>query len=268
MAPDRSSHVALEAALQPFSPRAALPAVGRVLPSGRSLVFGFVLLVLAVAAYLGARTSSVFAIERIRIEGLPAVERESALAALRPLEGRSLIGVDRADLERRLAPLPGVLAFDYDRAFPNTLVVRVVPEVPLAVLRRGDESWLVSRRGRVLHRVVRGTQLGLPRVWVPRRTFVAAGTTLADDAGGSAVRALALFAEAGVSGRARTVRTSGELTYVLHSGLEIRLGSARAAELKLAAAAAIVRRLEADAEYLDVTVPTRPVAGGNLQPGG
>lgn len=265
MAPDRSSHLAVEAALQPFSPRAALPAVGRLLPSGRSLAFGFALLVLAVAAYVGARTSSVFAIERIRVEGLPAVERESALAALRPLEGRSLVVVGREDLERRLAPLPGVLAFDYDRAFPNTLVVRAVPEVPLAVLRRGDESWLVSRRGRVLRRVVRGTLPGLPRVWVPRRTSVAAGTTLADEAGGSAVRALALFDEAGVGGHARTVRTSGELTYVLRSGLEIRLGSVRAAELKLAAAAAIAARLEAGAEYLDVTVPARPVVGGNLQ---
>jgi cell division septal protein FtsQ len=268
VAPDRSSHLAVEAALQPFSPRAALPAVGRLLPSGRSLAFGFALLVLAVVAYLGARTSSVFAIERIRVEGLPVLERESALAALRPLEGRSLVGVERADLERRLAPLPGVLSFDYDRAFPNTLVVRAVAEVPLAVLRRGDESWLVSHRGRVLRRIVRGTLPGLPRVWVPRRTFVAAGTTLADESGGSAVRALALFEEAGVDGDARTVRTSGELTYLLSSGLEIRLGSARAAELKLAAAAAIVPRLESDAAYLDVTVPARPVVGGNLQPGG
>jgi cell division septal protein FtsQ len=268
VSPHRSSHLALEAALQPFSPRAVLPALGRLLPSGRSLAVGFALLALAVAAYVGARTSSVFAIERIRVEGLPDVERRSALAALRPLEGRSLVTIGRADLQGRLAPIPGVLSFEYDRAFPNTLVVRAVPEVPLAVLRRGDESWLVSRRGRVLRRVPRGTLAGLPRVWVVRRTSVAAGTTLADAAGGAAVRALALFEAAGIGAVARTVRTTGELTYVLRSGLEIRLGSSGASELKLAVAAAILPRVGGDAAYLDVTVPSRPVAGDNLQPGG
>jgi cell division septal protein FtsQ len=158
-----------------------------------------------------------------------------------------------------------VLAFEYDRAFPHTLVIRAVPEVPLAVLRRGDESWLVSRRGRVLRKVPRGTRLDLPRVWVPRRLAVAPGTTLAEDAGGSAVRALALLQAAGVRVRARTVRMLGELTYVLRSGLEVRLGSPRAVELKLAVAATILPRLDRSSGYLDVSVPSRPVAGAESQ---
>jgi hypothetical protein len=67
--------------------------------------------------------------------------------------------------------------------------------------------------------------------------------------------------------RARAVRAVGELTYVLASGLEVRLGSDRLARLKLAAAAEIVPLLEPETQYLDVSVPARPVAGTNPQLG-
>jgi cell division septal protein FtsQ len=237
-----------------------------LVPSGRSLTCGFVVLALAVVAYVGARNSAVFDVERIEVAGLPRADAVAAQRALAPLEGRSLVVIQRGDLERRLAPIPGISSFEYDRAFPNTLAIRAVPEVPLAVLRRGDESWLVSRRGRVLRRVATGTRLVLPRVWLPRRVAIAAGTTLAEDAGGSSVRALALLDAAGVEVRARTVRMRGEATYVLRSGLELRLGSMRGAELKVAVAAAILPRLGGDEDYLDVSVPSRPVAGTDSQP--
>jgi cell division septal protein FtsQ len=264
VAPVRTSHAALASA-RAFELAPSVRALAGRLPSGRSIVIGLALVALAGAAYVGARTTSVFAIERIEVQGLGPADATAARDALRPLERRSLVTIRREDLERGLASLPGVLSFEYDRAFPHTLVVRAVPEVPLAVLRRGDESWLVSRRGRVLRLVPRGTRLGLPRVWVPRRVSVEAGTTLADDAGGSAVRALALLQSTGAGVRARTVRTVGELTYVLRSGLEVRLGSARAAELKLAVAAQILSRLEVGTQYLNVSVPSRPVAGGEPQ---
>jgi cell division septal protein FtsQ len=264
VAPQRTSSAAF-GPVRAFELRAGVAALPRLLPSGRSLAGGFALLALAVGAYVGARTSAVFAVERIEVAGLPGADAAAARRALEPLEGRNLVALRRSELERRLAPLPGISSFEYDRAFPNTLVVRAVPEVPLAVLRRGDESWLVSRRGRVLRTIPPRTRLDLPRVWVPRRVAVAPGATLADDAGGSAVRALALLDAAAADVRARTVRMGGELTYLLRSGLELRLGSIRAAELKLAVAALILPRLDAEARYLDVSVPSRPVAGADSQ---
>ena len=260
MAPQRTSQPALDAA-SPFTAPQLRLELGRLLPSGRSLALGFAILTLAVAAYVGARTSSVFAIERIDVRGVPAADRAAASAALRPLAGRSLVALRRTDLERRLAQLPGIQGFEYDRSFPNTLVVRARPERALAVVRRGDESWLVSRRGRVLRQVPRGALAGLARVWVPRRVTVERGATLGDVTGGAAVRAIALFDAAAVPARVRTVRTGRELTYVLRSGLELRLGSPRATRLKLAAAAAILPGLGEGFDYLDVTVPSRPVAG-------
>ena len=265
MAPQRTSSAAL-GPVRAFELRVGVAALSRLLPSGRSLAVGFAVLALAVASYAGARTSAVFAVERIDVAGLPAADAAAARRALGPLAGHSLVALRRSDLERRLAPLPGISSFEYDRAFPHTLVVRAVPEVPLAVLRRGGESWLVSRSGRVLRTIPTRTRLDLPRVWVPRRVAVEPGTTLADDAGGSSIRAIALLDAARAGVRARTVRMGGELTYLLRSGLELRLGSMRAAELKLAVAAEILPRLESDVRYLDVSVPSRPVAGTESQP--
>ena len=61
-----------------------------------------------------------------------------------------------------------------------------------------------------------------------------------------------------------------ELTFLLASGLEVRLGDLTAIRLKLAVASRILPRLLAQGvyAYLDVSVPTRPVAGANSQPAG
>jgi hypothetical protein len=173
------------------------------------------------------------------------------------------VSLRRAELERRLATLPGLLSFEYDRAFPHTIVVMATPEHSTAILRRGADSWLVSRRGRVLRRVARGARPDLPRIWVRGRTDVSLGGTLAGEAGTSAW-ALAVLQQAQFPRSVRTVRTRGELTYVLRSGLEIRLGGMRDAALKLTIARQIVPRLTADARYLDVSAPERPVAGTTL----
>jgi hypothetical protein len=66
------------------------------------------------------------------------------------------------------------------------------------------------------------------------------------------------------------VRESGtELTLVLRSGLQVRLGGVGDLRLKLAIARRILRAVGADSGstgYLDVSVPERPViAGSNAQ---
>ena len=86
---------------------------------------------------------------------------------------------------------------------------------------------------------------------------------------------LAAAALAPISGRTfptpiRFVRETGtELTLVLGSGLEIRLGGLGDLRLKLAIARRILQAVRADSSstgYLDVSVPERPViAGSNAQ---
>ena len=67
--------------------------------------------------------------------------------------------------------------------------------------------------------------------------------------------------------RVASVRAeSDELTLLLRSGLEVRLGDARGVPLKLAVAAKVLPLVPRDTRYLDVSVPERPVAGSLIHP--
>lgn len=233
----------------------------RLLPSGPSLLAGFILLALGVASYGVARETGLFAIHRIEVVGAPPDVSARVSAALEPLQGESLVGLRAADLDRKIVGLPDVVGVTHDRAFPNTLRVYVLPERALLVLRRGEESWLVSARARVVRPLERGALPMLPRIWVPREVDVGAGDTLADGPARRAVRVLVL-ARAGLPARVHSVRLAGaETTLVLRSGIEVRLGREHDLQLKLAVAAEVLPKLPPGSPYLDVAVPDRPVAG-------
>ena len=231
----------------------------RLLPSASSLLIGVTLLALGVAAYGVARETGLFAIRQIEVVGAPPDVSTRVGAALQPFEGRSLVGLRAADLDRKIVGLPDVIGVTHDRAFPHTLRVYVLPERALLVLRRGEESWLVSARARVVRPLERGARPMLPRIWVPRQVDVGVGDTLADGPARRAVRVLVL-ARNGLPARVHSVRLEGpETTLVLRSGIEVRLGREHDLQLKLAVAAELLRELPEFA-YLDVAVPDRPVA--------
>ena len=236
----------------------------RYLPSRRSLAIGVGLLALAGAAYVGARDTSLFAVGRIEVRGGPPAVRAQVRRELAPLLGTSLVDLDGAALERHVESLPTVVSVAYDRAFPHTLRVTVVPETSVAVLHRGGQTWLVSARGRVVAHVPRGTYPLLPRIWVPWRTPVAAGAVLGAEQGGAAARALALVGR--FPARITTATLShGQLVFRLRSGLELQFGDPSDIRLKLAVARRALYLLPPGTTYLDVSVPGRPVTGSNPQ---
>lgn len=241
-------------------PRASRLRGLRTLPSRRSVAVGIGLLAVAGSAYVAARRSSAFAVTRIEVQGAPADVRAQVRRALAPLEGTSLLALDGSGLARRVEALPTVVSAEYDRAFPHTLRIRVVPETTVAVLRRGSAAWLLSARGRVVSRVQPRTAPGFPQVWVPARTAVATGAIVADGSGGAAARALAVTARFPARVAAASAR-NGELVFRLRSGIELRLGAAGDIRLKLAIARRLLPRLPPGSTYLDVSVPERPVAG-------
>ena len=120
----------------------------------------------------------------------------------------------------------------------------------------------MSARGRILRQVPHGALPALPRIWVAAGTDVPVGTTLAPDSGARAAAALAIAQEIGFRARIVSVTVAGPgLSFKLRSGLELRLGTAADLALKLAVAAKILPLLaHQDASYLDVSLPTRPVA--------
>jgi len=249
---------------------AALPAPGRFpslrrwLPSTRSLLLGVTLVALAVGGYVAARETSVFAIHSLAVRGGSEQLQAEVQDALAPELGRSLVAIGAGDVEQRLAAVPGVLAVRIDRSFPHTLKVVVTPERPVLLVRRGKDTWVVSARGRVLRKVANPGESSLPRLWAPKGTPVRVNRILSPERGGAAATALAPLAAARFPAHVRTVRAmDGELTLVLRSGLELRLGDTGDLRLKLAVARKLllIQGPDPSAAYIDVSVPQRPVAG-------
>ena len=111
---------------------------------------------------------------------------------------------------------------------------------------------------------------------MPKSTDVEVGATLADARARAAVHALGPLHRLAFPARVRFVRASAkELTLVLRSGVELRLGDLDRLALKLTIAAQVLPQVEAPPQgppYLDLTVPERPVASSaavaNPQVGG
>jgi cell division septal protein FtsQ len=245
----------------------------RFAPSGRSLGIGVSIVLVAAGLYVLARGTSMFAVRSIEVEGASPTLAAEVRQVLRSFDGRSLVALNRGAVEQRVDGLPAVRTTVVDRAFPHTLRVKVVPELPVAVLRRGAESWLVSARGRVISSIPLRTQNDLPRIWLPTRTEIGKGAFLTDAPGALAARSLAAFVGSGFSARVAFVRAlDGQITLGLRGGLEIQLGMPIDLPLKIAIARGILPTLALPSaggpDYLDITVPERPVAGRNPQPSG
>lgn len=216
----------------------------------------------AAGAYTLARQTSIFAIRSVQIRGAPPSVAAAVRGAVADWRGTSLVGLDGGELVRRVEGVPWIVSVRYDRAFPHVLRLVVQTERPVAVLRAGAASWLVSARARALARIPRGGRPELPRIWVPAATRVEAGATLGDGDGGAAARALAPLVDARFPVAIRTVELrAGELGFALRSGTELRLGQPTDLRLKLAIARRIVPTLGRGVGYLDVSVPERPVSG-------
>jgi cell division protein FtsQ len=244
------------------APRAVRLVPTRFLPSGRSLLIGVAIAVAACGAYVAARETSTFAVARIEIAGGTPEVRRQVRRTLAQLVGSSLLALDGRSLERRVEALPTVVSVGYDRAFPHTLRLTLVPETPVAVLHRGTGTWLISARGRIVAPVRPRTYPALPRIWVPHATDVAVGDYVDPEHAGNAARAVALALWARFPARIETAAvTHGGLVFHLRSGVELRLGDPTDVRLKLAVARRALRGLSAETAYLDVSVPERPVAG-------
>ena len=235
-------------------------------PSGRSLATGLVIAAIAVGAYVGARTTSVFSVQELAVSGATPAVTAQVRRALAPARGQSLLALRLDALEQQAESVPTVAGVSFDRAFPHTLKIAVVPERPVAVLRQGSTSWLAAASGRVTSMLDRGGRPGLPRIWLTRDVQVRVGDTVAGPLR-AALRSVTPLLTEPLPVRVATVRsTNTELTFVLRSGLELRLGDRSDLPLKLALARRILPALAGASGYLDVAVPERPVAGNGSEP--
>jgi cell division protein FtsQ len=228
------------------------------------MAVGLGLVAVAACAFLAARNTSLFAIRTIEVEGVPAPLAERVRLALAPLLDSSLVVFDRGDGDRRLASLAEIAGARYDRDFPHTLRVFVRAEHPVAILRQGADAWLISSSVRVLKKLSARPYPALPRIWIPRSVDATTGSTLAGPPA-RAVGAVTPLERIRFPVTVRSVRvTETELTLVLGSGREVRLGDSSDLALKLAVAARLLPQVDSFL-YVDVSVPERPVVGSDPQ---
>jgi cell division septal protein FtsQ len=246
-----------------------LPAPSALLPSRRVALITAAIVVAVALAYLAARTTPLFAVRTVEVSGAPANVSEDVKRATDRFTGTSLIALDGADLIRRIESLPTVVSARYDRAFPHTLRVFVVPERPVAVIVHRSAGWVVSERGRVLSRASRRGLDRYPRIDLEAAQRLTPGQTIRDPRALVPLRVLAKVAET-FPVRVRAGRLEGEkLVLVLGASTELRLGEPVDLDVKLAAAARVLGALSHDdrtrLSYLDVSLPERPVAADNAQ---
>lgn len=222
------------------------------------------LLFTGLGLYAAARTTPAFSVDTLAVEGASPEVAAEVRTALAPVLGESLLALDLGDLARRAEGVPSVAAVSFDRAFPHTLRIAVVPELPVAVLRQGAASWLAAASGRVVGEVEKGARAGLPRVWLHRSVDVRVGETLAG-AQRPSLAVLGLLAERPLPFGVRSVAAGKSgLVLKLRTGLELRLGNALDLPVKLEVARRVLPELGRSGGYLDVSVPDRPVAAGTL----
>jgi cell division protein FtsQ len=234
--------------------------LARLVPSGRSLLVGFALVAGVLVAIWGARESSVFAVERVQIEGAPPAVVREVEKATGAAVGQSLLEIDARRVEDTVRALPSVAGVSVDRSFPHTLVVKISAERAVAVARKQQSAWLVTGSGKVIREIEPRSLRGFPRLWLSRGIGVRIGGSLPVTFT-AATRALAAVQEARIPRRVKAVRSGdGQLTLVLRRGPEIRLGEPSDIRLKLAVAARVFPHLPDGAAYLDVSVPEKPVS--------
>jgi hypothetical protein len=122
----------------------------------------------------------------------------------------------------------------------------------------------VAEGGRVVAELGRGARPGLPRIWLKRDVEIRLGERV----GGLPLHAVTAVAPLRSQplpvAVASVVAARGELTLVLRTGLELRLGDGSDLPVKLEVARHVVARLAGARGYLDLSVPERPVAGETL----
>jgi cell division protein FtsQ len=252
------------ALVRPPAPALALPA--------RSLGIVAAAAVVAALAYAGTSGLTLFAVSEIEVTGAPPDVAREVRATVAPFAGTSLARLDGEEVIRRVEALPSVRAVEYDREFPATLRLVVHAERPTAVVRFGDDAWLVSERGRVLRALPGSRPSRLPRIWVAQLSAPRDGAIL--DVAEALRPALALGAVLAAdpafiaSVREARMRES-EIDLVLRSGTELRLGSPDDLTLKIAVAQAVLKATPHPGEgYIDVSVPVRPVTDVESQVSG
>ncbi len=199
-------------------------------------------LALVVELGYGLLTSPRLAIRTVELRGDENVCREVADLVRLPA-GTNYFRAPTERLARAVSACPAVRAVRVARDFPNRLVVTVQRREPVGVIREGKRALLVDAQG-VVYAIRNEMGWGLPELAAPHLNLREAGTREAKAEAAALVavlNALAPYPQVGVT-QVRLDR-GGEVTVMLESGAEVRLGTQEQLAEKVKLLAAVLRRI-------------------------
>jgi cell division protein FtsQ len=197
---------------------------------------------------LWLRDSSLVAIDKVQVSGLTTRDAPKVREALEAAASdMTTLHVSRERLLEAAAAWPVVNDLRVTTDFPHGVRIEAIERRPVALVTSGGQQVPLSEDGTV----IRGLR-GAPKLpEVDRRLVAVAGA-----------------APGALLERVKSIRTSDRgLVAELGKGPDIVLGDQGRLRAKWAAAAAVLADKGSEgAEYIDVRLPERPVAGGLPEP--
>jgi cell division protein FtsQ len=225
----------------------------------RVVAVAAVAVVIVVGYMVFLRNSSLFAIDEVEVTGLTAnLERISA-ALVRAAEDMTTLHVREGDLRKAVSGFPTVATLTTDTDFPHGLTIEVTERLPIATAKIGGELTPVSADG-----------YPLPGIEFDPKQLPGLDADPTEDGrlGPEGTAQAAILGAAPEELRDRLWEATwdlerGGVVVDLDDAPELRFGAGEQASDKWQAVVTVLADPELGSPgYVDVSVPTRPVAGG------
>lgn len=221
-------------------------------------------ILLGLAALLGGgwlwlQDSSLVAVTRVRVSGLGGTDATQIRSALvTAARGMTTLDVRLGALRAAVSPYPVVKDLRVSTQFPHGMRIKVIEQVPVAVVALGSRPVPVAADGTILHDLaVSGSLPQLSVRAAPGGNQITEGSALAQ------LQALAAAPQAFL-GKISNVSSNywHGIVVQLRQGPTLYLGDDRQLAAKWRAISAVLAAHQSEgAGYIDVSDPQRPAAG-------
>ncbi len=227
-------------------------------PGPRVVIAVVAIVVLLGGAWLWVRQSSLVAVKRVSVAGASGPDaaqiRSALISAARDM---TTLDVQMSHLRTAVSPYPVVKGLRVSTQFPHGMRIRVIEQVPVAIVSVDGRRTPVAGDGTLLRDTTTDAQL--PSIELP----VAPGGTQLTGIARSEVAMLAA-APYRLLGRVQLATSDGPhgLIAQLRDGPRVYLGGGDQLAAKWDAVVAVLAApSSAGADYIDVTDPARPAVG-------
>jgi len=230
----------------------------------RSWLLGAMVVAIALLGAWFLVTGPLLAVDSVAVSGYDRPDRAELEAALAVAAASgTAIRPPAAEIREAAEAFPWVESVRVSRDLPRGVSVRITAAEPVAIVRSPDRPpLLVDDRGRVLERAASAS--GLPSIRLVKPAPEPGGQLTR---GATAAIGFLSATRPELAARVRGLGVrGGQLQGTLADGPKLRLGAPDRLVAKGAAFAALLDHLSADEEaqatYIDLSVPERPAVGG------